>query len=407
MARKKVKPIHHTPFTECIVSLRKAKGLTMTALSDSIGVTPSYVSLLEAGERQPSREIVLKIGQLFFSEEDTAALDDLLILAGLSPTRPNQSNQPQGLLAYYEDGLKENPHNFSLYLAMIRTLIHNAWPQLAEEKIYSGMKTFHQTQQLQTLMSHLQLSLQNFEAAHASQESALLLYLKTLKEHEEQSDLSDLYATQGLINFLWGMSYLKPYIQAIYSESNEKAQAFIPKMHPKWVQACDAYQSALEKNPAKLELQDEYIRVLLKLADLSCTEQAALLWEKAIKGLIHLICSEGFNHLEAGRIREISVSLAYAYTKSGNFAEARKLIGILQAAYPNYWQVYYIKACHFALQYGPTDPNEALLDLALLALKKSLAFKYASVQIQEQIQTNLDLKNLHLHRSQEFSELLR
>lgn len=48
-----------------VVTERERRGLSQTALAGLLGVHPSYVSLLEAGKRQPDYGIVERMATLF------------------------------------------------------------------------------------------------------------------------------------------------------------------------------------------------------------------------------------------------------------------------------------------------------------------------------------------------------
>ena len=405
MARKKIKPIIHTPFTEYISSLRHANGITMTELSESIGVTPSYISLLEAGERQPSREIVLKIGAVFFAKEDTDSLDELLLLAGLSPTRFARADQSQKLLTYYEKQQKDKP-DFCLYSPMIRALIAHEHTKIAEDKIYAGMKIFHQTHQLQALMASLQLNLDNFEAAASSQDSAILLYQNN-PGSPNPHELADLYTNQGFIYFRWGQAIFEDYLQSS-SEAENNDSSLLKESQKKLAQANDFHIQAIEITPLELNAQIHYAQTLFMQANVDDGQNSPL-YTDSIGAFTQIICSEEFNNLEQSVIRDTSIYLAYAYSKSKDFVEARKLIGILQASYQDYWWIYYIKACHYALQ-AHLDSNsdtEKYLDLSLIALEKALNFKHSYSKVQKQAKKDPDLQNLRLSRPEQFKQLLQ
>lgn len=53
--------------------LREERNLTQTELADLLGVAPSFISLLERGERQPSVETLARLAGIF-----GVSYDDLL-----------------------------------------------------------------------------------------------------------------------------------------------------------------------------------------------------------------------------------------------------------------------------------------------------------------------------------------
>lgn len=75
-----------TPFGARLRELRKARGMTMTAMAEAIGVTPAYLSALELGQRgRPSWDLIQRIiGHLNIIWDEA---DELERLAGLSHPR--------------------------------------------------------------------------------------------------------------------------------------------------------------------------------------------------------------------------------------------------------------------------------------------------------------------------------
>lgn len=383
----------------------------MTALSEQIGVTPSYISLLEAGERQASREIVLKLGKVFFAPEDVDALDELLVLAGLSPTRFELLNPAQEILSSYTNRLQENEPDFCLYLAMIRMLLRLGLKQEAEEKIYAGMKLFHANYQLQALMANLQLSLKNFTAAASSQEGAILLQQQQDLEPEQAArELADLYANQGLIHYLWGLDQHAAALQeqAVAKKNNKKSFALALEQ---MLQARSYYEQARSLTPEDVFLEEAYVRLLYSLADLNPAPQKKSPWDEVIAHLVKLICSEQILQLGTATARELSLALVQAYTKAGDFAEAHKLIGLMQICHPEYWLIYYVKACHFSLQAAYLADQEPevseLLKAALTALEKALRFQHPQDQVRERAQSEVDLQFLRQQRPEDFALLIQ
>jgi transcriptional regulator with XRE-family HTH domain len=72
-----------TSFAEVLAELRSARGLSQSRLAHEAGFDHSYISRLEAGKREPSRETVLALAQVL--ELDAANLDRLLVAAGFRP----------------------------------------------------------------------------------------------------------------------------------------------------------------------------------------------------------------------------------------------------------------------------------------------------------------------------------
>lgn len=65
---------------ESLISLRKAEGLTQAEMAVALGVSHSFYTKIEAGDREPSREFLKKIKEkfplcdmnIFFAEQSHA-----------------------------------------------------------------------------------------------------------------------------------------------------------------------------------------------------------------------------------------------------------------------------------------------------------------------------------------------
>ena len=64
-------------FGEKLSSLRKARGLTLTALGNKFGVHNTYISQLEKGRRVPNADMILKIADYFDLSTDQLMRDEL------------------------------------------------------------------------------------------------------------------------------------------------------------------------------------------------------------------------------------------------------------------------------------------------------------------------------------------
>jgi transcriptional regulator with XRE-family HTH domain len=72
-----------TSFAEALAELRSSRGLSQSRLAHEAGFDHSYISRLEAGKREPSRETVLALAQVM--ELAPTQLDHLLAAAGYRP----------------------------------------------------------------------------------------------------------------------------------------------------------------------------------------------------------------------------------------------------------------------------------------------------------------------------------
>ncbi|MCC6626676.1 MAG: helix-turn-helix domain-containing protein [Chloroflexi bacterium] len=73
-----------TSFAAVLAELRGLRGLSQSRLAHEAGFDHSYISRLEAGKREPSRETVLALSEVM--ELDTPQTDSLLVAAGYRPT---------------------------------------------------------------------------------------------------------------------------------------------------------------------------------------------------------------------------------------------------------------------------------------------------------------------------------
>ena len=64
-------------FPEKLRTLRKRQNMSRQKVANAIGVGQAFVQKLEAGERKPNVEKLLKIAQLFGVSMDQLARDDL------------------------------------------------------------------------------------------------------------------------------------------------------------------------------------------------------------------------------------------------------------------------------------------------------------------------------------------
>lgn len=70
-------------FAEALAAARGARGLSQSRLADAAGFDHSYISRLEAGKREPSRETVMALAAVL--RLSPAEIDGLLVAAGYRP----------------------------------------------------------------------------------------------------------------------------------------------------------------------------------------------------------------------------------------------------------------------------------------------------------------------------------
>ncbi|PKL76672.1 MAG: hypothetical protein CVV27_09095 [Candidatus Melainabacteria bacterium HGW-Melainabacteria-1] len=404
LPRKRQKPLKGTAFSLRISQMRKLEGLTMTALSERIGVTPSYISLLEAGDRLPSRDIVIKLARVFVPPEDIDTLDELLVLAGLSPTRYALQLQQDDTRAVYRALLNQNPEDFKAFAALVRLLIRREHLQEAEDLIYEGMKRFQNGWQLQALMANLQLCLKIYDTAATFIAAATDIFQRRHPEADlsQDSDYADLVVNQGVIQFLWGMDTIAQTESAAPKQLSKFKKLAIERFRL----ALAFFEQALSITPKDIFLLDEYARISFNIADLAEGKDKPALWQAAIERFVSVLCAEDVSALGLSSVREANAYLAHAHSKSGQFDQARMLIGVIQSTHPEYWLIHYVRACYFSLR-GQAENCDALQDQALEALQRALRAHHSQNDSPNMAPSDPDLAALRQARPQAFAELLK
>lgn len=419
LARNRKKQIKKTLFSERLHALRKASGLTMVTLAEKTGVTASYISLLESGERQPSKEMVQRLADIFFESDNLAAREELMSLAGiqLSPVE-----QQMSVLQSYERALTQNPQDFHVLSSLVHLLIRQRDFEQAERYILAGMKRFQDAWQLQMLMAQLQLSLDNYAMAALAQHKAIEIYEDTkaivLRESTEipvMEEQIDLYSNLGSIYFLWGMRDFQLYSRAVVEEMHEKAKQLAANCQKYFCTAQSIYQQAMQLCPEDVFLLNEYARICFNIADLSPVEQQTEKWNEAIQQLSNVLNAPKIGMLGISKVREASVFLAHAHSKSRRFEEAHHLLSVMQACHPNEWLPHYARVSFYSLRaayYAEKRPKgwkqemESDLDAGISVLAQGIYLCSLEEFAEEYILGDKDLLFLRKHRGQIFYEIL-
>lgn len=376
--------------------LRKRAGLTMTALSERIGVTPSYVSLLESGERQPSREVVDKLADVFFDPKEINARDELRMLAGLSPVQTDKIIAPHDIRTTYEQLLEREPGDFRTFAALVRILLKEHEEEQARQKIHEGLRRFTTSFQLQALLSQLELSHGHFQGAETAQRAAIEQFRNLFGEGSDKPTHADLYTSLGVIYYLWGTSH---YEREDNGGSREKALELFR-------QARTQYDIALEIAPEDVYLLDEYARLCFHLAQLSEEPERAKLWDLSVRTFRKVICSENNAILGQEEIREACICMAQACSHAGRFDEAELILVLTRSMSPDFWPAHYGLACLHSLQYERTKENR-YLDKAFNSLRQAFRLQQADTGIRRMAKNDPDLNPLRQKRRKVFDELIK
>lgn len=392
MPRRKARGEGKTPFSLRLQALRKDHRLNMDQLAQAVGVSKSFISLLESGGRQPSREVVLNLAAALTSADAEAATrdklrDELLILAGFMPVNPRAVNAYRDTLQVYMQALAENPQDFRLFSRWILALIRAERQEEAYKHIQEGLQRFQETAYMQCLLAHLELSKGNYEAALISQESAL--------KHVQQKPVPylsevDLMFNLGAIRFLMGHQHMREGEQDLALEQYTQASTLMEQALSK------------DKSPAgDVYILDEYARLLFNRAYLT---QLAADWEQTIDAYRRVIIHPQKNELGVNALRESAAFLAHAYTQKQDFASAELTLGLLSAFQADYWLVNYLHACLYTALYRTSQEN-TWLDRALQALSQALHQAFDTVAAEAA--HDPDLAPLRQARPQDFRALLK
>ena len=368
--------------------LRKEKGLKMDSLAQAVGVSKSYISLLESGGRQPSRDVVLKLAQALNLRNPEQGRDELLILAGFAPVNTRAISAYQDAIQLYEQSLLNDPSNFKLYSRLVMAQIKSGRYQQAQTQIQEGMHKFTETVQLQFLLAQLELSKGHYSAAQLNMQTAIQHF--DLKQKVSQLHRADLVFNLGAIYFMEGHALLSV-------ASNDEARTKILTAFDK---AKTCFREALAARSDDIYILDEYARLLFNQAYLLDTAQA---WQETISIYRKLLIQPNKHELGRQPLMESAAFLAHAYTKSGADNEADLTLGLLSAFNPDYWLVHYLQSCLHMQRYE-NSPTDAELEAALEALERALDL---DLQAGVEAKTDPDLSLLRLKAGSQLEKLLK
>ena len=199
MGRKRIKAIQTTPLSQKLIELRAKMGYSREELGARVEVSATYIGMLESGERQPSRDLVLKLADVCFSSSQKHQVDELLLLAGYSPLHLPATHIPQDPLALKAEAAESEHDNFQAFSAWILELLKNGHLEEAQQALQMGFQRFHAHVQLQSLLAMLELSRGHYREAILSQNSAIEAYHKN---PPLQVKLADLKLNLGEMYFL-------------------------------------------------------------------------------------------------------------------------------------------------------------------------------------------------------------
>jgi transcriptional regulator with XRE-family HTH domain len=389
--RRKASSTGKTPFSLRLQALRKQSQLKMDQLAQAVGVSKSFISLLESGGRQPSREVVLNLSEALSaalpdhaSDAQNKLRDELLILAGFMPVNPRAVNAYRDTLLVYQQLLAENPDDFRLFSRWLLALIRAERQEEAYTHIQEGLQRFQETAYMQCLLAHLELSKGNYEAALINQESAL----KHVQQHPvPHLTEADLIFNLGAIHFLMGHRSMR--------EGDQKTAL------SHYEQAIESMEASLAQAASDIYVLDEYARLLFNRAYLT---QEHSHWEQTIQAYRRVLIDPKKAALGVNALRESAAFLAHAYTQNQDFATAELTLGLLSAFQVDYWLVSYLQACLYTAMFQASQ-HQPLLDQALQALAQG--FEQSPDRVREEALHDPDLQVLRERRAKDFDRLLK
>lgn len=357
---------NRSAFGQLLWQQRKQQKMTMRILADTVGVSESYISLLESGDRQqPARELVLKLAHALGARSSNQLADQFLLAAGYYPADKQMYEHHGDTIQGFLATLQQDPTNFQAYSALIFAHIKLGNTGEARKMIQEGLGRFENSNQLQSLLASLELSKQNFDKAIELQRFALDQQnqdKKNARDKARNEETRRLELNLGIMHFLRGLHHQ----QLWFSQQKKKSQR---QAQTDYATAKDLLKRLLGDH-SDAYILDEYARICFNQAFVG-GEKAAVLqtyWKE---------CSDTFeavlrtpDKFTLGRqiLMEACVFLALSYAHQSQFAMAELLLHSLEVSLnPPVALVYYLKACYHSLKGAHTgDAQEA--DQALDAL---------------------------------------
>ncbi|PIQ24015.1 hypothetical protein COW64_21310 [bacterium (Candidatus Blackallbacteria) CG18_big_fil_WC_8_21_14_2_50_49_26] len=355
MARLKKKAKTTTPFTERIVGLRKQKGWTMTEMSRQLGVSPSYISLLESGDRIPSRQIVKNLAETLLGSEDTLGMDEVLILAGFSPEFSSPACFTLSYPRLLERALASKSDHFIAFSSLIKYYLEQELLDLAQHRILEGLQRFSVPWQLQVLLAFRELQKSDFTSAELAQNLAIE-YFQMRKNAEEET-----------------LGYL--YLYLAYFQFNAiKFHILENKMDLGTVLGLQTemyanYQKSLAYSQMNIFILNEYARTRYEYALLLAQSQGIEKWEPVIQLYHQVISSPQTKQLNPDLLAEACLNMAIAAQNAEKFELSELVLGLGRISLPNASELLIAFVRNYVIQAEKLD-NPEILEKSLLYIKQ-------------------------------------
>lgn len=384
------------PLAQKLTAFRKKQGLTMQQLGEAVGVTESYISFLESGQRRPSRKLIKKLIAFYYPQGHADLQDEWLMLAGFSPENPQQ----------YVPQIHDLPQEFSPDLdlrsrfAQIRNLIKAQHYEEATRHIQKCFQLYQGAVEIQSLVGSLELAKRNYQNAIQAQQTAIQFYLNA-PEASHHLKLPDLYLSLGVSYFLAGYEAL----QTSYSAKGNARKQSESEAKKQFKAASEQFKRALDSDPDDIYILDEYARVSFNLAHLSRQAEA---WQETQKAYHQVLLHPDNRLIGSEALLEAALFRAHAFSKGGAFDAALDILSLIQAIRPEYWLAHYARACLHCLRFQQSAQAEELspeLDQGLLHLARALQLA-PQHKAREEAQRDPDLAPLREQRPQAFARLI-
>ena len=386
-------------FGEKLRVLRKKRKVTMKKLADQLGVSESYISRLESGERHPDKELILKLSSVLFPEGDPVELDSLLIAADFTPINLDKFTGDDGVIHHFQEILDQDPENFRVFNALVISLIKQGNLIAARNQIQEGLKRFDDSIHLQVLMGTLEMAHGRYDMALVYHQEALKAFEQSSGEEFDSVNKVNMLLNLAVIYFMKGYELIDAYLQ-------QGSQDFYLNAHSNLTLASDSLKEALKLEPEDIYVLDEFARVAFNLAYLDDSAQKTPDYTLSIQAFERVIHSEEKALLNYSELIESSLFLVHAYAKNQNFAAAEQHINIIECCLPNYWLVHYIKACLYSLKFAVFQDSKHL-DLGLNALERALAIQDKGNRALAEAPYDPDLALLQKSAPERFKKMLK
>lgn len=382
MGRKRTKPTQETPFGQKLLSLRESHSLSKESLSEQVGLSKTYIDMLERGQRKPSRKAVLQLAQtLAPAEQDTC--DHLLMLAGYRPEHNTALLPEAALNNHYEQALDQNPNDFQLFTNWILSLMKAGEASKAGQKVQEAMSQFQKPVHMQTLLALLAWSQGRTADAIATQELALQL----LKKTSSKAAKANVYLNLGSMTFGLALETL-----------TKEAEPGLKQLNT----ACAYLAQAQTLAPNDLYIQDEYARALFNRAGVQESLDKAPNWEDVIAAYRAVLAQGHSTPLGTKERKEASLFLALSFAKAGQGSQAQLCLDLVSPFYGQDWLFHYVSASVASLAYSREN---ALLESALTHLKTALDNPHPDNRTASEAPVDPDFENLRQHKPSAFEAL--